>query len=96
MELHLCGDLLFFLGSSNRAKHKIHILLCTGLVCDNTVVVQISDDRQVQYSLFGLDARDIRHPFLIWLFCAEISVQQIWIAMQLIAVIVVFLSSDHR
>ena len=44
VELQLCGDLLFFLGFSNCTQNKIDILFGAGLVGNNTVVIQISDD----------------------------------------------------
>ena len=50
-ELQLCGDLLFFLGFSNCTQNKIYVLLGTGLVGNNAVVEQISNDREIQHSL---------------------------------------------
>ena len=37
-----------FLGCSDRGKNKIYILLSTGLVSNNTVVVEVSDDRKIR------------------------------------------------
>ena len=55
MDLQLCSDIFFFPGFFDRAQYKVNILFCAGFVCDDTVVVQISDDGQIQESLSCLD-----------------------------------------
>ena len=65
VELQLCGDLFFSLGRSDSGKNKVNVLLCAGLVRNNAIVVEISDDRKIQESLSRLDVRNICHPLLI-------------------------------
>ena len=96
VELQLCSDFLFFLGCFNRTQNKIYVLLGSGFVGNNTVVIQISDNRKLQYTLFGMNVRNICNPFLIWSFSFEISVQKVGISVQIISVIAVFLASDYR
>ena len=47
VELQLCSDIFFSLGFLDRAQYKVNILFRAGFVCDDAVVVQIPDDRQI-------------------------------------------------
>ena len=51
VELQLCSDFLFFLGCFYGVQHKINRLMCSGLVGNYAVVIQISYDRQIQNTL---------------------------------------------
>ena len=55
VELQLRSDFFFAFGCANGTKHKIDVLRCSCLVHHNTVVVQITNDRQIQRSLSCLD-----------------------------------------
>ena len=68
------SDLLFLFGSLERTQNKVYILLCAGLVSNDTVVVQVADDGQVQKALPCFDIRNIRYPLLIRPICVEIPV----------------------
>ena len=65
VELQLRSDLLFHLfhGKMDRIQHQVHRLIVPGLVGHNTPVIEVTDHRQIQHTLFGVDVRDIRHPF---------------------------------
>ena len=69
MELQLCGDRLFFSlhGKANGVQYKVHGLLCSSLVGNNAVIIEIPDYRQIQHTFFGLDVGDVCHPFGIGL-----------------------------
>ena len=96
VELQLCSDLFFLLGSTDGIQYEIDVLLGSGFVGNNAVVVQISDNRQIQKALLGRDIRNVRNPFLVWSGSREVSVKQIGIAMQMFSVFAVFLSPSHR
>ena len=68
VELQLCSDPLFLFphGEPNGVQHQIHRLLCPGLVSHDAVVVEVTDHRQVQHTLLGVDVRDVRDPFAVW------------------------------
>ena len=59
-------------------------MLCCCLVCHDTVIVQIPDHRQVQYTFFGLDIGNVCNPFAIWFVSKELSVEQILVSMDLL------------
>lgn len=44
VELKLLSDFFFPLGSFNRIKYQFNTLLFIHLVCNNAVIIQISDD----------------------------------------------------
>lgn len=75
VELQLRSDFFFSLGNFDCTQNKIYILLGSGFVGNNTVVVQISDDRQIQYPLLCVYVRNIRNPFLVWSVRIKISVK---------------------
>lgn len=50
----------------------------------NAIVIQIPDDRQIQYPLLRMDVGDVRNPFRIRPVCPELSVQQILVLMYLL------------
>lgn len=50
----------------------------------NAIVIQIPDDRQIQYPLLRMDVGDVRDPFRIRPVCPELSVQQILVLMYLL------------
>lgn len=84
VELQLPGDFLFLYSKSNGIQHQIDCLRSGGFVSHNTVVVQIPDHGKVQDSLLGVDVGDICDPFTVGPFCAEFSVQQIFILVHLL------------
>ena len=55
VELQLPGDLFLSLCSLDRIQNQFDELIFCGLVIDNAIVIQISDDRQVQETLNGFD-----------------------------------------
>ncbi len=57
-------------------------LLCAGLVCNNAVVVEIPNDRDIEKALSGANVRNVCYPLLVRTFCHKVSIQQIWIAVQ--------------
>ena len=65
-------------------QDQIHCLLCPSLVSHNAVVVEVTDHRQVQHSLFGMDIRNVRDPFTVRLVCVKLSIQQILILVELL------------
>ena len=44
MELQLCSDLFFLLGRLDRIQYQVAILVRGGLVDNDAVVIEISDD----------------------------------------------------
>ena len=86
VELQLCGDLLLFFADCqpDGVQDQIHCLLCPSLVSHNAVVVEVTDHRQVQHSLFGMDIRNVRDPFTVRLVCVKLSIQQILILVELL------------
>ena len=65
-------------------RHKLH----------DTVVIQITNNRKIQYALSRFDVRNIRYPFLIRTVGLEISVEQIWVSVQIFAVVSVFFTTN--
>ena len=75
-ELQLCSDLLFLLHSkTDGIQYKIDRLGRPCFVCNNTIIKQITDNRQIQNTLTSLNIRNICDPFMIWSSCMKISVQ---------------------
>ena len=69
VELQLCSDLFLSLGSSDGGKNEIDVLFGSCFVCNDTIVIEISNDRKVQETLSCLDVRNIRYPLLIRAIC---------------------------
>ena len=59
VELQLCGDLFFSLCRADGIQHQLGTLLRTGLIRNNAVVIEITDDRKIQESLLGSDVRNM-------------------------------------
>lgn len=91
--LQLCGDLFFLLG---RLDREIDVLFCDGLVGSNAVVIEVSNDGQVQDALLGADAGNGCCPFLIRTLSNEISVQQIGVFVQAFSILYVFFPPYDR
>ena len=52
---------------------------------NNAVVVQVSNHRQVQYPLLGVNIGNISHPFAVGCFCMEIPVQKVLVLVELLS-----------
>ena len=87
VELQLRSDLLFFsvYCLADSVQHQVHRLLCRSFVGYNTVVVQITDHRQIQYALLGLNIGNIGHPFAIRCFSVKVPVEKILVFVYLLA-----------
>ena len=96
MEVQLCSDLFLSLGGLDRIQHQIAVLLRTGLVSYNTVVIEITDDREIEEALSCADVRDIRYSLLVWPFGDKVSVQQVGITVQSFSVLYISLSANNR
>jgi len=95
VEVQLCSDFLFLHSIFNSIKDKVNRLLCPGLVCDNTIIIEISDHGQIQDTLASMDVGYIRNPFCIWFICLEIAIEQIFKFMYLLPHNFVFSSSTN-
>ena len=86
VELQRCSDSLFLLHHSqvDGIQNEIHRLLCTGLIGNNAVIIQITNRGWVQHSLFGVDVGDIGHPFAVGPVCLKWTIQKIFIFVQLL------------
>ena len=82
------------LGGLDRIQHQIGVLLRAGLVSYNTVVIEITDDREIEEALSCADVRDIRYPLLVWPFGDKVSVQQVGITVQSFSVLYIPLSAN--
>ena len=96
VELQLCGDLFLSFGCSYGRKYEIDILFSTRLVSNNTVVIEVANNRKVQYALSRLDVRYICYPFLIRALGVKISVEQIGVSMQMFTIIALFFATNDR
>ena len=76
--------ILFLHRQSDRIQYKIDRLSGRCLVSHNAIVIQIPDDRQIQYPLLRMDVGDVRNLFRIRPVCLELSVQQILVLMYLL------------
>ena len=74
VELQLRSDLFFPLGSADRGKDKVNVLLGPRFVGNDAIVVKIADNRKVQRTLPGLNIGYIRNPLLVGTVCMKISV----------------------
>ena len=75
VELQLCGDLFLSLGCSDRGENEVNVLFSTCLVCNDTIVIEVTNDRKIQYALSCLDIRNICYPLLIGTFRMKISIE---------------------
>ena len=94
VELQLCSDLLFPFGSLDCIQHKINRLLSSGLICHNAIVIQIPDDRKIQYALLGVYVRNICCSLLIRSVGFEILLPKILVFVDVFRVFVVSAASD--
>ena len=74
VELQLRSDSLFlFLHCQpDRVQNKIAGLPGCCLIGHDAVVIQITDHRQIQHTLLGLDIGYIRYPFYVRLISTEL------------------------
>ncbi len=85
VELQLRSDFLFLLhGKPDSVQHEVGRLCCSCFVCNDAVVKQIPNHRQIEHTLFGVDIRDICDLFMVWSICLKLSVQQILVFMELL------------
>ena len=59
VELQLCGDLFFSLCRADGIQHQLGTFVRTGLIRNNAVVIEITDDRKIQEFLLGSDVRNM-------------------------------------
>ena len=95
VELQLCSDFLFPLSCPYRVQHKIHCLLRSGLVGNDAVIIQIPDDGKIQYTLPGMDIRNIRRPLPVRSVGMKILFPEILVFMQMFTVFAESSSPDH-
>lgn len=96
MELQLCSDLFFSLGSFNGIQHQIYVLLCAGSVGNNAVVIKVTNDGQIEKALSGSDVRNICYPLLVRSLGCKVAIEQIRIAMKIFSVLYIPFSPDNR
>ena len=96
VELQLCSDLLISLSNTNGVKNKTDCLLCTGLVGDNAVVIEVADHREVKEALSGTDVRNVCYPLLVGPIRSEVPVEQIRITVKRLSVLHIPLSPNSR
>ena len=96
MELQLCSDLLIPPGSTNSVKDKIDRLFCSSLVSNNTVVIEVSDHREVKESLTGTNVRNVCYPLLVGTLCCEVAVEKIGITVKCFTVFHIPPSPNNR
>ena len=94
VEVQAPGDLFLSLGCSDRREHEIDILFSTRLVCNDTIVIEITNNGKIQESLSRSNVRNIRYPLFVGTICTEISCQMIRVFIYTIGIVVIFLSSD--
>ena len=96
VELQLGSDLFFSLGGLDRIQHQIDVMLRAGLVSYDTVVIEITDDREIEEALSCAYVRDIRYPLLVWPFSDKVSVKQVGVTVQTFSVLHIALSANNR
>ena len=96
MELQLCSDLLISLGGTYRVENKIDRLLCPHFVCDDAVVIEIADHREVKEALSGAYVRNVCYPLLVWPICCKIAIKKIGITMKCFSVLHIPPSPNNR
>ena len=86
MELQLRSDPLFlsFHSQADGVQYQVDSLMCFCLVSHDAVFIEIPDHGQVQYSLLCMDVRDVCYPFAVRSVCAKISVQNVFILVDLL------------
>ena len=61
----------------NSVQYKIDCLAGAGLIGNNTSVIQIVDDRQIENALLSMNVRDVCDPLLVRIFGIELTIQKI-------------------
>ena len=84
VELQLRSDLLFSLCHTDCICNQLHCLPRTRFICHDAFIIKITDHRQVQHTLAGLDVGDVCYPLLVGPFCMKVPIQQIRVAVQVI------------
>ena len=85
VELQLRSDFLFLPHRKpDGVQYKIACLCSSCLVGNNTVVKQISNDRQIKHALTGVNVRDVRDPLVIGAISLKFSVQQVFVFVNLL------------
>ena len=86
MFLNVLKLILFLLlhGQTNGVQDQVHCLFRSCFVGHNAVVIEVPDHGKIQHALFGVDIRDIRYPFAVWLVCVKVPVQQILVLVYLL------------
>ena len=74
VEVQLCSDLFFSLGCLNGIQHKIDVLFRACFVCNNAVVIEITNNGEIEEALSGSDVRNICYPFLIGTLSRKVSI----------------------
>ena len=59
---------------TNGVQNQIHRLFRSGFAGHNAIVIEIPDHGQVQHALPGVNVRDVRYPFAVWLACVKVPV----------------------
>ena len=77
VELQLCSDLFISLGDTYRIENKIDRLFRPCLVCNDAVVIEVADHREVKEALTGSYVRNICYPLLVRPLCDEVTVEKI-------------------
>ena len=77
VELWLCGDFFFAFSKLYCFRNKIYVLLCSCLICIDTVVEQISNDAQIQNALLGVYIRNISDPFLLRIYVLKFPLSKL-------------------
>ena len=80
----------------NGVQNQIHRLLCPGLTGHDVVVLEAPNYGQVQYVLLGVDVGDVRYPFAVGSACVKLSVEQIFVLMNLLSYLLPFPAADFR
>ena len=96
MELQLCSDLFLSLRRFNCVQHEMYILLRTHLVRYDTVVVEVTDNREVKEALSCAYIRYVRYPLLVRTFSNKVPVKQIRILVQSFSLLYIPLSAHNR
>ena len=86
MELQLHSDSLFLLlqCKTNGIQYQMDSLVCSGLVGDDAVVIEIPNHGKIQYALPCMDVRDVRYPFPVRPVRMKLPVQQIPVLIDLL------------
>ena len=90
------GDLLFFHGVPHGIKHMPVVLFSSCTIGNDTVVIQVTDDGQIQKFLSSSDIGNIRSLLPVRSVRMEIPVQQIRVSVQTFSVFLILFPSDYR